>query len=282
MGRELPALDVRPVDVPAGYPREYERVLRLPDGRVVDVRPIVPGDQARLGDAFRTADAETLYRRFLGGPPHVTPELLAHLCTVDYRNRFALVAGDQATGESVAVARYEALGEGVAEVAVAVDPKWRRLGVATALVEMLAEAALERGIHSFGASYLAGNRPVAALVALAGDTRNPMVRQGVAEVAVALHRERVAGAAHTAAHTAGHTAARTAARRPPWGCAGPWGQPGRRRRDEPNCPGEDSDMRGFRPAPGKGVVMTTISSAGPAVGPVASPPYQARPPAPGA
>lgn len=148
--------------------RGYERRLCLSDGRAVQVRPIIPGDQARLREAFQTADTETLYRRFLGNPPHLTAERLAYWCTVDYRRRFALVACDRASGESVAVARYEPVDDGVA---VVVDPRWRRIGVATALVEMLAEADLERGVHSFGASYLAGNQPVAALVGLAGVPR---------------------------------------------------------------------------------------------------------------
>jgi len=203
MSSELPAWDAHPADVPPGYPREFERELRLPDGRVVQVRPILPGDQAQLGESFRTADPDTLYRRFLGGPPHVTPALLAHLCTLDYRNRFALVACDAATGQGVAVARYEPVEEGVAEVALAVDPGWRRLGVATALVEMLAEAALDRGIHSFGASYLAGNRPVAALVRLADGGGNPAVRRGVAEVAVELDREQITAAIRAVAAAAG-------------------------------------------------------------------------------
>ena len=61
----------------------------------------------QLAEATRTADAGTLYRRFLGSPPHLTPILLARLCTVDYQRRLALVAADAATGQGVAIARYE-------------------------------------------------------------------------------------------------------------------------------------------------------------------------------
>ena len=112
------------------------------------------------------------------------------------------MACDRASGESVAVARYEPVDDGVAEVAVVVDPGWRRIGVATALVEMLAEAALERDIHSFGASYLADNQPVAALVGLAGGSPNRKVWRGVAEVAVQLDREPVTAVQASAAEAA--------------------------------------------------------------------------------
>jgi GNAT superfamily N-acetyltransferase len=191
-----PVVEASPREPPPGYPREFERRLTLRDGRTVVVRPIVPADQDALGHAFRTADADTLRRRFLGCPPSPTPGLLAHLCTVDYLRRFALVAADAATGHGVAVGRYETTAPGVAEVAVAVDPAWRRVGLATALVELLAEAALERGLHSFDASYLAGNRPVAAIVDLAGAATGALVRQGVAEVEVALDPEKVSEAVH--------------------------------------------------------------------------------------
>jgi GNAT superfamily N-acetyltransferase len=191
-----PAVEASPHEPPPGYPRDFERRLTLRDGRTVLVRPIVPADQEALGHAFRTADADTLRRRFLGCPPSPTPALLAHLCTVDYRRRFALVAADTATGQGVAVGRYETTAPGVAEVALAVDPAWRRVGLATAMVELLAEAALGRDIHSFDASYLAGNRPVAAIVDLVGGAAGALIRQGVAEVEVALDPAKVSEAVH--------------------------------------------------------------------------------------
>ncbi len=182
-----------PAEVPPGYPREYERGLRLRDGREAFVRPILPADAPALAAAFAAADAETLHRRFLGGPPHVTPALLARLTTVDYVHRFALAAADPETGRGVAIARYEPLSEGVAEIAIAVDPAWRRVGLATALIEMLAKAALDRGIHSFSAIYLAENRPVAALLDLAAGGRQ-LISQGLAEFVVALDRDDVTAA----------------------------------------------------------------------------------------
>lgn len=147
-----------------------------------------------LAHAIRTADPETVYRRFLGSPPRITPQLLTHLCTVDYRHRFALVALDPATGDGIAVARYEATGKGTAEVAVAVTPAWRRASLATALVEVLAEAALDRGIHAFSAYYLADNRPVTALLDLVGPRDRTSIREGFAEAAVALDRDSVTAA----------------------------------------------------------------------------------------
>jgi GNAT superfamily N-acetyltransferase len=182
-------LSPSPAAAPPDYPRSFERTIRLHDGRAVFVRPIVPADAGPLGDALRDADPETLRSRFLGGPPHVTPALLERLTTLDYVRRFALVAGDERTGRGVGIARFEAVGEGVAEVAVAVDPAWRRVGLATGLVELLGEAARERGIREFTASFLAENRPVVKLVRLASSIGRQVIREGIAEVAVRLDRE---------------------------------------------------------------------------------------------
>jgi GNAT superfamily N-acetyltransferase len=157
----------RPSDRPPDYPLAYERRLTLGDGRRVQVRPILPSDAPELAAAIRDADPADLRARFLGGPPRITDEVLDRLTRLDYRNRFALVA--RAAGRGVAVARYSRLaaddeaGPAAAEIAVAVAPEWRRVGLASALIAALADRALECGIESFTALFLPSNKPVAEL-----------------------------------------------------------------------------------------------------------------------
>jgi RimJ/RimL family protein N-acetyltransferase len=184
IGYRLEAMPPSTTDRPPRYPAEFERRVRLRDGRTVAVRPIVPGDAAELATALATADPETLRRRFLGTPPRVTPALLERLTVVDYSRRFALVAFDPDSERGVAIARYEWLADRVAEIAIAVDPAWRRVGLATALIELLAEAALARGIHEFSAYYLAENRPVEALLGHVGGSGKQLIRQGIAEFVI--------------------------------------------------------------------------------------------------
>ena len=167
--------------------------MTLHDGRRVAIRPIVPTDAPGLAEAIRTADADTLRRRFLGGRPHVTPELMEHLTTVDYIRRFALVAIDPATRRGVAIARYEPAGDDAAEVAIAVSPAWRHAGLATVLLLMLAEAAAGRGIRAFKGTYLAENRPVAALIGDVGGLADQVIEHGIAEFSVALASHPAAG-----------------------------------------------------------------------------------------
>jgi GNAT superfamily N-acetyltransferase len=151
---------------PSGYPDAYDLRLRLDDGRRVHVRPILPSDAAELAQAIRTADPQTLHARFLGAAPHVTPMLLDALTRLDYTTRFALVA--RARGHGIAVARYIRLASEPdapvsAEVAVAVAPDWRRVGLATRLLGLLARRANECGISTFTVLFMATNRPVVEL-----------------------------------------------------------------------------------------------------------------------
>ena len=145
----------RPRICQPGYPREYVRLVTLRDGRNVLIRPIQPGDAPALAEAIKSADADTIRRRFLGGRPRVTPELLDYLTTVDYASRFALVAVEPASQRGVAIARYEPAGQAThADVAIAVTPGWRDVGLAAELLRMLAQAASERDIHTFTGTYL--------------------------------------------------------------------------------------------------------------------------------
>jgi GNAT superfamily N-acetyltransferase len=113
--------------------------------------------------------------------------VLDELTRVDYVRRFALVA--RSRGRGVAVARYGVLprsadGSLVADVAVTVAPEWRRVGLATAFVELLARRAQECGITDFTALFLAENRPVTEL-AREGHAR-VVIAYGVAQLHAAL------------------------------------------------------------------------------------------------
>lgn len=161
--------------------------VKLRDGRAVLVSRLTPADATELGKAITEADRETLYRRFCGPPPRVTPRLLAYLTGLDFDRRYAIVARDT-TGRGVAIARYEATQEpGVAEIAVVVQPGWRRVGLASALVRMLAETALRQGFDRFTATYLADNRPVSDLLDEAGARQ--VIAAGVADAVLRLKPE---------------------------------------------------------------------------------------------
>ncbi|MDJ0664113.1 MAG: GNAT family protein [Acidimicrobiia bacterium] len=173
--------------LPPDYPFDYERHLSLEGGHSVYVRPIVPGDAALLQEAAEVADADTLYQRFFNPTVRLNEKRLRFLTEVDYVRRFALVAFSD--GEGVAIARFEPAGEGIAEVAVVVEGSWRRRGLATALLDLLEEAALERGINTLEAYYLPENHAIERVLEKRG-FGGTTVDGGVARVTRALGRAR--------------------------------------------------------------------------------------------
>ena len=172
--------------LPHGYPFDYERQVALHDGRIVHIRPVVPGDAVLLAREVREADADTLYHRFFNPAVRLDSKRLRYLTELDYEKRFALAAF--ADGEGVAIARFEPAAGGVAEVAVVVKPEWRRLGLATEMFALLEEAALERGIVAFEALYLPDNHAIERVLEKRG-FGGATVDSGVARVTKKL-RER--------------------------------------------------------------------------------------------
>ena len=171
--------------LPPGYPFDFERQVRLADGRLVYIRPVVPGDAVLLANAVAEADADTLYHRFFNPAIRLDNKRLRFLTEVDYQRRFALVAF--AKGEGVAIARFEPAGDDLAEIAVVVKPEWRRVGLATAMFDLLEDAALERGVTQFEALYLPDNHAIERVLEKRG-FGGVSVDSGVARVTKTLRR----------------------------------------------------------------------------------------------
>jgi RimJ/RimL family protein N-acetyltransferase len=130
----------------------------LRDGSAVELRPITPADRQLLADAFERLSPESRYRRFFSPVTALTERQLDYLTDVDHRDHEALVALAEDTGELVAVARYVRTRPGVAEPAIVVGDDWQRRGLATQLLDALADRAREEGVETFVAPVLAENR----------------------------------------------------------------------------------------------------------------------------
>jgi GNAT superfamily N-acetyltransferase len=136
----------------------------LSDGTRVRIRPIDPGDKAKLAAGLRRLSRETIRRRFLAAKPRFTSGELRYLTEVDGRNHIALVAVlDAKPDVLVAVARCVRLSDAdaTAEFAIVVGDPWQGKGLGRALATALADAAAAAGIRRFSATMLAEN--VAAL-----------------------------------------------------------------------------------------------------------------------
>jgi RimJ/RimL family protein N-acetyltransferase len=122
------------------------------------VRPVVPGDRARLEAALRALGPETRQRRF-GRVTVPADEALRWLDELDGRGRFALGACHAVTGEALAVARYVRAPRSAttAEIAVTVVDAWQGRRIGTLLARRLAAHARECGIDELLAEIGADN-----------------------------------------------------------------------------------------------------------------------------
>jgi acetyltransferase len=156
---------------PEGYPSGYEHRLKLRDGRVVWVRPVVPDDAPWLVGAIRTARADDLRQRWLGHASALSDAEIVAMTRLDYRQQFRLIVWSTG-GDLVASGGYRAvLGPaevGSAEVGLGVVPEWRRVGLGSEVLWLLATRAHECGVELFSAMWPPGNDAAGRIAENAG------------------------------------------------------------------------------------------------------------------
>ncbi len=169
----------------AVYPAVWESDVVLGDGRTAHVRPIRPDDAERLLAFHARLSPEARYYRFFSAKPRLTDTEVQHFTVVDYVHRFALVF--TVDDDIIGVGRYEGVpGSASAEVAFTVLDDQHGRGVATMLLEQLAEAARNNGLRTFTASTLADNRSMLAVFRRAGYVVKTSLESGVVELSFGL------------------------------------------------------------------------------------------------
>ena len=130
----------------------------LSDGGTALLRPIRPDDGPLLVDFFTRVSEESKYFRFFAPYPTLSARDVEHFTTVDQRTRVAVIVtiGD----EMIAVGRYDQTEPGEAEVAFLVQDAHQNRGLASVLLEHLAQTARENGIGRFVAEVLPHNQRI--------------------------------------------------------------------------------------------------------------------------
>jgi RimJ/RimL family protein N-acetyltransferase len=148
--------------VPA-YPVNLECEVTTRLGTTVRVRPIRPTDADRLVEFHRGLSPKTVYFRFFSPHPKLSAAEIERFTHVDYADRLALIV--EVEGALVAVGRYDRISGTEAEVAFVVADAWQHHGIATLLLDLLAQAAWVCGIDAFVANTLPENREMLGVFA---------------------------------------------------------------------------------------------------------------------
>lgn len=149
------------------YPSQLIDRLRLKDGRVVTVRPVLPQDVEAERGLHEAMSPHSRRMRFHGAVNKLPAAILQAMTSVDHSRHVALVAEvgchDGAT-RLVADARY-VRGEGeAAEFAIAVADDWQGVGLGRALLKSLARHARQQGVRQLDGTVLADNAPMLAML----------------------------------------------------------------------------------------------------------------------
>ena len=143
------------------YPKKYETLWTLRNGKEVLLRPIKPEDEPLWLEMFQSFSEEAIRYRFfqmLKDTPH---EIRVRYCNIDYDREIAIVAELSEKG------RRKILGVGrlsiepdrkSGELAFIVSDKWQGLGLGTKLVDYVLEIAKEIGVETVYAIMLSDNR----------------------------------------------------------------------------------------------------------------------------
>ncbi|MGA9769771.1 MAG: GNAT family N-acetyltransferase [Blastocatellia bacterium] len=140
------------------YPAQYESDILLRDGSTLSLRPIKPEDAAGLMEFHKRLSPRSVYFRYFSPLPELTEDRAVQLVTVDYNDTFALVG--ELAGRIVAVARYYRNKKEPehAEVAFITEDALQGRGIASRMLERLAEIARQHRITTFEAYVLGDNR----------------------------------------------------------------------------------------------------------------------------
>jgi acyl-CoA synthetase (NDP forming)/GNAT superfamily N-acetyltransferase len=160
---------------------EWEADAVLADGGTVHIRPIRADDGPRILDFHGRQSPQSIYFRYFTPHPRLSDDEVERLTHVDYVDRMAFVA--LRDDVMVGVARYDRLPtRSEAEVAFFVDDRHQGRGMATLLLEYLAEAARRTGITGFTATVLPSNSRMVGVFRSAGFTTASRFEDGVIEV----------------------------------------------------------------------------------------------------
>ncbi len=134
---------------------QWDADVLLKDGRVAQLRPIVPGDADRLVEFYSRVSDESKYLRFFTPYPTLSAKDVERFTHVDLDRRVAFVV--TLHDLIIGVGRYDAVSADEAEVAFLVEDSHQGRGVGQLLLEHLAQAGRERGIKRFVADVLPAN-----------------------------------------------------------------------------------------------------------------------------
>ena len=174
------------------YPKKYELVWRMRDGRNVLFRPIKPEDEPLWLEMFQNFSEESIRYRFFEIIKDTPHEVRIRYTNIDYDRELGIVPVLQEKGKEkiLGVVRLIEEPDGKrGEIAFIVADPWQRLGLGSKMLDYMIEICIERGLDEIYGIMLPDNFRAQELMKKMGFTLK-RTKDNLVEAILDLHSER--------------------------------------------------------------------------------------------
>lgn len=146
------------------YPKELEETLKLPGGRVLLLRPVLPEDEPAFQDLFTRMTPEDVRMRFFAPKKALTHPLAARMTQIDYDREMALVLAEPGRpGKSCIFGAVHVSADPDnerAEYAIMLQRDMVGLGLGPMLMRRIIDYGRKRGLKEIFGEVLRENKPM--------------------------------------------------------------------------------------------------------------------------
>ncbi|MFX1476127.1 MAG: GNAT family N-acetyltransferase [Promethearchaeota archaeon] len=186
------------------YPKRYETLWKMRDGRAVLLRSIKPEDEPLWLEMFQNFSEESIRYRFFEIIKDTPHEVRVRYCNIDYDREIAIVAELTEKGERkiLGVVRLIEEPDGKSgEIAVIVADQYQGLGLGSKMIDYMLEICIERKLETVYGVMLPDNYRAIHLMEKMGFTTKYQ-GDGTIKVIVSL-KEEIEGKDHPSSPSAG-------------------------------------------------------------------------------
>jgi acetyltransferase len=153
------------------YPKKYETLWKLRDGRTVLLRPIKPEDEPLWLEMFQNFSEESIRYRFFQIIKDTPHEVRVRYCNIDYDREIAIVPELNENGQRkiLGVVRVSLEPDRKSgEIAFIIADPWQGLGLGTKMVDYVLEICKDMKLETIYAIMLPDNRRAISLMSKMG------------------------------------------------------------------------------------------------------------------
>lgn len=149
------------------YPEKYETTLELDNGETLLIRPVKPTDERMLQELLYDLGQKDRYYRFFQPVKQFRHKKVQPMVNIDYSTNMILVGINEENGSKEIAAEggfFSTNHPSTAEIAFAVHPDWRNLGITKFFLDYLVQIAREMNYKYFAGTILLENKAMLHII----------------------------------------------------------------------------------------------------------------------